>query len=147
MEAPLDPKHLFDRNVAYRFSIAFQCIVNIGVRGFKSIHARVVQAGTVDVVGSPWQRCMREIQAQEVIHSFQCQGASVCCIGEVRTDAPLCRFRTEFEQDKEMLDEEVGVRQQPSIKFEYRQKSYFFPTSSFSCQFSMKGPHFPVISR
>ncbi|OSC97825.1 hypothetical protein PYCCODRAFT_1454691 [Trametes coccinea BRFM310] len=41
----------WDKHAAYRFSLAFQCIVNIGVRGSESIRSRVVQAGTLDVVG------------------------------------------------------------------------------------------------
>jgi hypothetical protein len=41
----------FDKHAAYRFSLAFQSIVNIGVRGSEEIRGRVVQAGTLDVVG------------------------------------------------------------------------------------------------
>jgi hypothetical protein len=41
----------FDKHAAYRFSLAFQCVVNIGVRGSESIRRRVVQAGTLEVVG------------------------------------------------------------------------------------------------
>ncbi|KAJ3511557.1 hypothetical protein NMY22_g15611 [Coprinellus aureogranulatus] len=41
----------FDKHAAYRFSLAFQCVVNIGVRGSEQIRTRVVQAGTLDVVG------------------------------------------------------------------------------------------------
>ena len=46
----LNPK-VFDRRAAYRFSLAFQRVVNIGVRGSEPIRSRVVQAGTLDVVG------------------------------------------------------------------------------------------------
>ena len=46
----LDPKN-FDKHTAYRFSLALQCVVNIGVEGSKLIQSRVVQAGTLDVVG------------------------------------------------------------------------------------------------
>lgn len=46
----LNPK-IYDRHAAYRFSLAFQCVVNIGVRGSEPIRSRVVQAGTLDVVG------------------------------------------------------------------------------------------------
>jgi len=41
----------FDKQATYCFSLAFQCIVNIGVRGSEPIRSRVVQAGTLDVVG------------------------------------------------------------------------------------------------
>jgi len=44
--------HSFDKHAAYRFSLAFQCVVNIGVRGSEPIRSRVVQAGTLDIVGS-----------------------------------------------------------------------------------------------
>lgn len=46
----LNPKN-FDTHAAYRFSLAFQCVVNIGVRGSEPIRSRVVEAGTLDVVG------------------------------------------------------------------------------------------------
>ncbi|KAF7976784.1 hypothetical protein HWV62_5624 [Athelia sp. TMB] len=42
---------VFDKHAAYRFSLAFQCLVNIGVRGSEDIRGRVVQAGTLEVVG------------------------------------------------------------------------------------------------
>ena len=47
----------FDKHAAYRFPLAFQCIVNIGIRGSELIRSRVVQAGPLDVVGcilEPW---------------------------------------------------------------------------------------------
>ncbi|TFK61709.1 hypothetical protein BDN72DRAFT_965010, partial [Pluteus cervinus] len=49
--APQLNPHSYDKHAAYRFSLAFQCVVNIGVRGSEEIRRRVVQAGTLDVVG------------------------------------------------------------------------------------------------
>lgn len=46
----LNPKS-YDKQAAYRFSLAFQSVVNIGVRGSEQIRGRVVQAGTLEVVG------------------------------------------------------------------------------------------------
>ncbi|KAI0077782.1 hypothetical protein K474DRAFT_1620463 [Panus rudis PR-1116 ss-1] len=46
----LNPKAV-DKHAAYRFSLALQCVVNIGVRGSEPIRSRVVQAGTLEVVG------------------------------------------------------------------------------------------------
>ncbi|KAI0926308.1 hypothetical protein AcV5_008803 [Taiwanofungus camphoratus] len=46
----LNPKS-WDKHAQYRFSLAFQCVVNIGVRGSENIRSRVVQAGTLEVVG------------------------------------------------------------------------------------------------
>src|SRR5260370_24282252 len=42
----------FDRGAAHRFSLAFQCVVNVGVRGSESIRLRVVQAGMLQVFGA-----------------------------------------------------------------------------------------------
>ena len=50
-QSPTLNPHSFDKHAAYRFSLAFQCVVNIGVRGSEDIRGRVVQAGTLDVVG------------------------------------------------------------------------------------------------
>ncbi|KAG8853996.1 hypothetical protein FRB96_007859 [Tulasnella sp. 330] len=47
-----NPLTSFDRFAAFRFSLAFQCVVNIGVRGSETVRARVVQAGMLDVVSS-----------------------------------------------------------------------------------------------
>ncbi|GLB44691.1 putative MYND finger [Lyophyllum shimeji] len=55
MHPPKPPPTLnpptWDKQAAYRFSLAFQCVVNIGVRGSEPIRSRVVQAGTLEVVG------------------------------------------------------------------------------------------------
>ena len=51
---PLEPALLpksYDKHAAYRFFLAFQCIVNIGVRDSEPIRSRVDQAGVLDVVG------------------------------------------------------------------------------------------------
>lgn len=45
----LDPK-VFARHAACRFSLAFQCVVNVGVRGSETIRTRIVQVGTLNVV-------------------------------------------------------------------------------------------------
>ncbi|BEI83328.1 hypothetical protein CcaverHIS002_0311960 [Cutaneotrichosporon cavernicola] len=39
-----------DRAISLRHSLAFQCVVNIGIRGNEAIRTRVVQAGALDVV-------------------------------------------------------------------------------------------------
>lgn len=39
-----------DRAISLRHSLAFQCVVNIGVRGNEAIRTRVVQAGALDIV-------------------------------------------------------------------------------------------------
>ncbi|KAJ3562153.1 hypothetical protein NP233_g9753 [Leucocoprinus birnbaumii] len=41
----------FDKHAAYHFSLTFQCVINIGVCGSEQIQRRVVQAGTLDIVG------------------------------------------------------------------------------------------------
>ncbi|GEM11320.1 zinc finger, MYND-type protein, regulationof budding-related protein [Rhodotorula toruloides] len=49
------------RHLVYTYSLAFQCIVNIGVRGNEAIRTRVVEAGAVDVVVFVLQRYLEEI--------------------------------------------------------------------------------------
>ncbi|KAK4684405.1 hypothetical protein P7C73_g5769, partial [Tremellales sp. Uapishka_1] len=39
-----------DRQISLKHSLAFQCVVNIGVRGSEPIRTRVVQAGALDLV-------------------------------------------------------------------------------------------------
>lgn len=39
-----------DHAISLRHSLAFQCVVNIGVRGNEAIRSRVVQAGALDIV-------------------------------------------------------------------------------------------------
>ena len=46
----LNPKN-YDRHAAYCFSLALQWVVNIRDRSFEPIWSRVVQAGTLGVVG------------------------------------------------------------------------------------------------
>ena len=41
----------FDKYAAYRFSLAFLCVVNIGVRRIEQTQRRVIQAGALNVVG------------------------------------------------------------------------------------------------
>ena len=41
----------FDEYAAYRFSLASLCVVNIGVRRIEQTRRRVIQAGTLNVVG------------------------------------------------------------------------------------------------
>ncbi|BGP03891.1 MYND-type zinc finger protein MUB1 [Rhodotorula toruloides] len=49
------------RHLLYTYSLAFQCVVNIGVRGNEAIRTRVVEAGAVDVVVFVLQRYLEEI--------------------------------------------------------------------------------------
>lgn len=41
-----------DRQIALRHSLAFQCIVNIGVRGSEAVRTRVVQSGSLDLIAN-----------------------------------------------------------------------------------------------
>ncbi|KAH8113701.1 hypothetical protein DFH11DRAFT_1475541, partial [Phellopilus nigrolimitatus] len=42
----------FEQHAAYRFSLVFQSVSNVRVRELEPIRSRVVQAGTLEVVGS-----------------------------------------------------------------------------------------------
>ncbi len=49
-----------DRQVSLRHSLAFQCVVNIGVRGSEAIRTRVVQAGALDLVAQILESWLRQ---------------------------------------------------------------------------------------
>ncbi|KAI8381467.1 uncharacterized protein BYT42DRAFT_613243 [Radiomyces spectabilis] len=47
----LSPQHQYtDRRSLWKWSLAFQCIVNVGVRGTEQIRTKVVEAGTIPIV-------------------------------------------------------------------------------------------------
>ncbi|SGY83143.1 BQ5605_C009g05620 [Microbotryum silenes-dioicae] len=50
-----------DRHLLYTYTLAFQCVVNIGVRGSETIRTRVVEAGALDVVVNVLQRYLDDI--------------------------------------------------------------------------------------
>jgi len=50
-EIPILNAAQFDEYAAYRFSLASLCVVNIGVRRIEQTRRRVIQAGTLNVVG------------------------------------------------------------------------------------------------
>lgn len=45
-----DPNMLADMQLNWKWSLAFQCVVNIGVRGSEAIRTRVVEAGMVPII-------------------------------------------------------------------------------------------------
>ncbi|KPV73086.1 uncharacterized protein RHOBADRAFT_29284, partial [Rhodotorula graminis WP1] len=49
-------------HLLYTYSLAFQCIVNIGVRGSEAIRTRVVEAGALDVVVFVLERYLEDVQ-------------------------------------------------------------------------------------
>lgn len=48
-----------DRQVSLKHALAFQCVVNIGVRGSEAIRTRVVQAGALDLVAQILESWLR----------------------------------------------------------------------------------------
>lgn len=49
--APMLNPSIFDKHAAFRFCQALRCLFNVGVCGSELIRTRVVQAGTLDVIG------------------------------------------------------------------------------------------------
>ncbi|BGP20619.1 hypothetical protein JCM10213_007155 [Rhodosporidiobolus nylandii] len=58
---PQKPRHF-----VYTYLLAFQCIVNIGVRGNEAIRSRVVEAGALDVVVFILERYLEELERRRV---------------------------------------------------------------------------------
>ena len=60
------PPSLKARHLLYTYTLAFQCIVNIGVRGSEAIRTRVVEAGALEVVVHVLERYLEEIERKRV---------------------------------------------------------------------------------
>lgn len=60
------PPSLKSRHLLYTYTLAFQCIVNIGVRGSEAIRTRVVEAGALEVVVHVLERYLGEIERKRV---------------------------------------------------------------------------------
>ncbi|GAA6006646.1 hypothetical protein JCM11491_003130 [Sporobolomyces phaffii] len=60
------PPSLKSRHLLYTYTLAFQCIVNIGVRGSEAIRTRVVEAGALQVVVHVLERYLDEIERKRV---------------------------------------------------------------------------------
>lgn len=54
------------KHLLYTYSLAFQCIVNIGVRGSEAIRTRVVEAGALDVVVFVLERYLEDVQRKRL---------------------------------------------------------------------------------
>ncbi|GAA6048774.1 hypothetical protein JCM3770_003960 [Rhodotorula araucariae] len=77
------------KHLLYTYSLAFQCIVNIGVRGSEAIRTRVVEAGALDVVIFVLERYLEDVERR-------------------RTQNQVEWRRGERERDVQMRDEEGG---------------------------------------
>lgn len=60
------PPSLKSRHLLYTYTLAFQCIVNIGVRGSEAIRTRVVEAGALQVVVHVLERYLEEVERKRV---------------------------------------------------------------------------------
>ncbi|KAI9507871.1 hypothetical protein F5148DRAFT_1201335 [Russula earlei] len=96
----------FDKHAAYRFSLAFQCIVNIGVRGSELIRSRVVQAGTLDVVGC-------------ILESWL--ASKGFAVGPSSSATGMPRETREQRAARKQAQAELRARQQAARDFEQRQ--------------------------
>ncbi|KAI7863640.1 hypothetical protein BDF14DRAFT_1841781 [Spinellus fusiger] len=55
-----------DRRSLWKWSLAFQCVVNVGVRGTETIRTRVVNAGTIHVVLAILENFMEALEKAKV---------------------------------------------------------------------------------
>lgn len=53
------------KNRMFTYTLAFQCVVNIGVRGSELIRTRVVEAGALDVVVHVLERYLEEVERRK----------------------------------------------------------------------------------
>ena len=118
----------FDPAAAHRFSLAFQCVVNIGVRGSESIRSRVVQAGMLSVVGS--------VLEQWLLSKGFAVGPSSTGSGAPRESRHVRHARRQEEQERRQR--EASTRQAAELvrAFERRQE----PQSSADEAYGNTGP-------
>ncbi|BGP43852.1 hypothetical protein JCM10449v2_007909 [Rhodotorula kratochvilovae] len=88
------PASSTSKHLLYTYSLAFQCIVNIGVRGSEAIRTRVVEAGALDVVIFVLERYLEDIERK-------------------RAQNQVDWLRGERERDVQMRDDE-GSAEQPA---------------------------------
>ncbi|GAA5977233.1 hypothetical protein JCM11641_003884 [Rhodosporidiobolus odoratus] len=62
-----------NRNLLYTYTLAFQCVINIGVRGSEEIRTRVVEAGALDVVVYVLERYLEEVERKRVKNLLEWQ--------------------------------------------------------------------------
>ena len=65
---------MYDKHTACRFSLAFQCIINIGVRVSEPIRSRVVQSSALDVVGCIPRSLARELYDLTIVPILTADG-------------------------------------------------------------------------
>lgn len=53
------------KSLLFTYTLAFQCVVNIGVRGSETIRTRVVEAGALDVVVNVLERYLEEVERRK----------------------------------------------------------------------------------
>ncbi|GAA6020729.1 hypothetical protein JCM10207_002003 [Rhodosporidiobolus poonsookiae] len=68
LPSPQKPRHLL-----YTYTLAFQCIVNIGVRGSEAIRTRVVEAGALDVVVYVLERYLEDVERKRIANQLEWQ--------------------------------------------------------------------------
>ncbi|KLT44601.1 hypothetical protein CC85DRAFT_283536 [Cutaneotrichosporon oleaginosum] len=74
-----------DRAISLRHSLAFQCVVNIGVRGNEAIRTRVVQAGALDIVAQILESWLKK----NGIAIFSSSVGSQASVDALASGAPL----------------------------------------------------------
>ena len=68
---------LFSKHLLYTYTLAFQCVVNIGVRGSEMIRTRVVEAGALDVVVHVLERYLEEVERRKAKAELEYRGREV----------------------------------------------------------------------
>ena len=70
---------IYDRQILYVWTLAFQCCVNIGVRGSEELRTKVVQAGVLDIASAilgTWKASMDRYRFKK-IKEYQLQTLSI----------------------------------------------------------------------
>ncbi|GAA6059679.1 hypothetical protein JCM10212_000066 [Sporobolomyces blumeae] len=78
------PPSLKARHLLYTYTLAFQCVVNIGVRGSEAIRTRVVEAGALEVVIHVLERYLEEIERKRLRNQLEWQRAEQARLAQLQ---------------------------------------------------------------
>ncbi|GAA5902211.1 MYND-type zinc finger protein MUB1 [Sporobolomyces salmoneus] len=98
------PPSLKSRHLLCTYTLAFQCIVNIGVRGSEAIRTRVVEAGALQVVVHVLERYLEEIERKRVKNQVEWQKAEQARVAQLQ----LSQVQAMMEGQEQLLEHEAN---------------------------------------
>ncbi|GAA5982849.1 hypothetical protein JCM10908_006809 [Rhodotorula pacifica] len=121
------------RTLLHTYTLAFQCIVNIGVRGSEAIRTRVVEAGALDVVVFVLERYLEDVERRraEAVAQFERQRQNEIDFAAARL-ADEAGMEVEVAQEQNENDVAVAAAAATALRDSLAAASYAGSSSSSS---------------